>query len=368
MNRSQFAHRKSSVFSVGSLAALTVAGAAVLGLGVPAAASPEPTAKQGAGSAGSTARSTTRDAGAGAARKKAKTTAKGVARRRAAAAHLTVLSYNVCGGSCKNHLTVEAWARRMERHLTENDADVILFQELCRGQFDALRRTLSGRYEGRWAGTVGDNEGCGKQWGSGADATSNRRGFGLATFVRGSGSIVAERVWWLPNHGTNEPRALHCVDAEPRGRRVRVCNTHLDWHDDTQQVQAEFVARLVSPWAAHIPVVLGGDLNAEPDERSMALFYDHSGGRGVFQEVDETDRTYFGERCAATAARCRSGEGTDGPKKLDYIFLSRRHFTGVVGDAVVEKDVSDHALLRGRATWRNLPPRADFSWHPSRAS
>ena len=398
MNRSQFAHRKSSVFSVGSLAALTVAGAAVLGLGVPAAASPEPTAKQGAGSAGSTARTTTRDAGAGAARRKARntarnaagntagntarntagntagnpagntagSTAKGVARRRAAAAHLTVLSYNVCGGSCKNHLTVEAWARRMERHLTENDADVILFQELCRGQFDALRRTLSGRYEGRWAGTVGDNEGCGKQWGSGADAASNRRGFGLATFVRGSGSIVAERVWWLPNHGTNEPRALHCVDAEPRGRRVRVCNTHLDWHADTQQVQAEFVARLVTPWAADIPVVLGGDLNAEPGERSMALFYDHSGGRGVFQEVDETDRTHFGDRCSAKARRCRSGAGTDGTKKLDYIFLSRRHFDGVTGDAVAEKDVSDHALLRGRATWRTLPPRADFSWHPTR--
>lgn len=380
MNRIQFAHRKSSVFPVGSLAALTIAGAAVLGLGAPAAASPEPTGKRGVASAAKSAKGAKRAAGnaTGKATAKAGRKAAATAPRRAtgttaaaegaakAPSHLTVLTYNVCGGSCKKHLTLEAWTSRMERHLADNDADVILFQELCRGQYDALRRALAGRYEGRWVQTVGDNNGCGRQWGSGADSDANRRGFGLATFVRGSDSIRAERVWWLPNHGTNEPRALHCVDAEPRGRRVRVCNTHLDWHADTQQVQAEFVARLVTPWAADIPVVLGGDLNAEPGERSMALFYDHSGGRGVFQEVDETDRTHFGDRCSAKARRCRSGAGTDGTKKLDYIFLSRRHFDGVTGDAVAEKDVSDHALLRGRAIWRTLPPRADFSWHPTR--
>jgi len=338
MDRRQFFRRKSSALFGKTVAALAVAGATAIGPVLPAAGN---AAAQTAGGA-----------------------------MAAAKARLNVLSYNVCGGSCRRHLTLGDWTSRMSSHLTRTNADVILFQELCRGQYDSLRRALAGRYEARWVGTVGDNQGCGKQWGSGADSASARRGFGIATFVKGSGSIRQERTWWLPRQGDDESRALLCVDAVAGGRAVRVCNTHLDWHADVQQVQAEFVAKLVSPWTAYVPVVLGGDLNAEPTESSMALFYDHhTGGRGVFQEVDETDKKYFGGTCPKSANRCRSGEGTDGRKKLDYIFLSRRHFSAAVGDATAEADVSDHALLHGVGVWRTLAPRADFSWSPqSRAS
>ncbi|MEV5411650.1 endonuclease/exonuclease/phosphatase family protein [Thermopolyspora sp. NPDC052614] len=282
----------------------------------------------------------------------------------AAARGPVILSYNVCGGSCANRLSLADWTSRMVRRADLANADVILFQELCRGQYDTLRRELAGRYDARWVGTMSDNEGCGKQWGSGADSSAQRRGFGLGVFVKGVGSIREERVWWLPNQDRHEPRALLCVDAVLRGRAARVCDTHLDWHDDTQEVQAAFVARLVTPWARRIPVVLGGDLNAEPDRPSMALFYDHSGGRGVFQEVDETDKSYFGKLCPQSASRCRSGEGTDGERKLDYVFLSRRHFTAVEGDAIGDEQVSDHDLLRGAGSWRKLAPHADFSWSP----
>ena len=352
MDRRQFFRRKSSALFGKSLAALAVAGVTAFGPAIPAG--------------GTAAGNTGGNAAAGPAGGVRGSSAAGVAggAPALAPARLNVLSYNVCGGSCRRHLTLAQWTSRMSDRFTKTDADVVLFQELCRGQYDALRRALAGRYEARWAGTVGDNQGCGKQWGSGADSGANRRGFGLAVFVKGEGAIRQDRTWWLPRLGEDEPRALLCVDAVPRGRAVRVCNTHLDWRSDVQQVQAEFVAKLVSPWAAHVPVVLGGDLNAEPTESSMAFFYDHSGGRGVFQEVDETDKKYFGRICPKTAHRCRSGEGTDGDKKLDYIFLSRRHFSAAAGDAAREADVSDHALLRGIGVWRNLPPRADFTWHP----
>ena len=408
MDRSQIFRRK-------SLAVLAVAGAATLGLAAhPAGAAPRPAATGGpvdaaetAGSSGgaveaaapaaadaatsaapaatpagnaavtdaakgsATAKATAKAAGKGkgAGQGKGSGKGKGAAGRSGKkpakrAARVVVLTYNVCGGSCTKQLSIEEWTGRMVGRLESADADVLLLQELCRGQYDQLSRALAGRYESRWAGTMDDNEGCGKQWGGGADSADEQRGFGLAVFVKGAGSIGEHRVWWLPNQEHNEPRALLCVDARLRDRVARVCDTHLDWHHDTQQVQAAFVGRLVNPWAERIPVVLGGDLNAEPGRPSMAHFYDHSGGRGAFQEVDETDKSYFGKVCPKSAERCRTGEGTDGRKKLDYIFLSRRHFTAAEGEAVRDARLSDHDLLRGSAAWRALTPNADFSWAP----
>ncbi|GAA0942316.1 hypothetical protein GCM10009560_54820 [Nonomuraea longicatena] len=88
------------------------------------------------------------------------------------------------------------------------------------------------------------------------------------------------------------------------------------------------------------------------------------GGTGVFQEVDENDKSYFGAAsCAQAADRCRSGEATaqppcsphaNPPGKIDYIFLSYYWFRNVKGDvAACTPGMSDHHLLRGAASWAN---------------
>jgi endonuclease/exonuclease/phosphatase family metal-dependent hydrolase len=269
-----------------------------------------------------------------------------------------IVTYNVCGGSCTRRLSVDDWNGKIIHAIEHADADVILLQELCRGQYDGLRRALGDRYESRWAGTMSDNMGCGDQWSDGL-SDSEAESFGIAIFIRGSGSIGNTQRLWLPNQEEDEPRALLCVDARLRGRVARVCNSHLDWHSDTEEVQAAYIAGRVVPWARRMPVVFGGDMNAVPTSTAMGYFYGRSAGGGTFTEVDDADRNFFGKRCGKHAQHCRSGEETDAGRKIDYIFLSRRHFDAVTGDAARrDDDLSDHRLLRGTASWRSEPPLA----------
>ncbi|MET8152729.1 LamG domain-containing protein [Actinoplanes sp. NPDC049668] len=147
----------------------------------------------------------------------------------------------------------------------------------------------------------------------------------------------------------------------------------------------------MDPWLdAGIPVVVGGDLNRSPFGTVLNGFYGMDNGTGRFTEVDEADGQYFqaavdtvggceqaapADRancvpCPSSATRCRSGEPTFDVwnqaepqlhRKLDYIFLSREHFTDVVGDAVQEAPyadptITDHSALRGAARWRTSAP------------
>ncbi|HEY9522446.1 MAG TPA: endonuclease/exonuclease/phosphatase family protein [Thermopolyspora sp.] len=245
-----------------------------------------------------------------------------------------IVTYNVCGGSCPKQLSQREWNDSITGLLRYADADVILFQELCHGQYESLQQVLGDRYDSRWGGTMTGNTGCGKQWGEGED-----EGFGLAVFVRGAGSIRSSERRSLPDEEDHEPRILLCVDTALRGRSVRVCDTHLDYHPATERLQAAYVQRVVTPWAARTPLIVGGDMNATPMLQQMAGFYRR--GDGAFLEADETDRDYF------------LGEDTEQGRKVDYIFFSRRHFESPIG-RVAERDrlLSDHQPLLGTASWR----------------
>ncbi|MET7759844.1 VCBS repeat-containing protein [Streptomyces sp. NPDC005389] len=142
---------------------------------------------------------------------------------------------------------------------------------------------------------------------------------------------------------------------------------------DIQTKQANKLAASVTPWIdADVPVVLGGDFNAQhkpngvvdysrtPQAASLNAFYSHSGGTGRFIETDETDSGYFSPECRAQTPaplRCRSGEYTvlkptiPVESKYDYIFLSEKHFKNAVGDVLPRKAMSDHYPYRAAATW-----------------
>jgi endonuclease/exonuclease/phosphatase family metal-dependent hydrolase len=265
-----------------------------------------------------------------------------------------VLTYNVCGGSCHKELSQDEWNGRIRSLIDAAGADVILFQELCHGQYLALQEALGDGYDSRWAGTMSDNQGCGRHWGQGVDG-----GYGDAIFIRGAHAIRASHTVPLPNAMNHEPRALLCVDARLAGGKARVCDTHLDYHAETERAQAAYVADLLARWAARMPVVFGGDLNATPGSPQLDGFYGTTAATGHFLEADETDAEYFDDACAATARRCRSGEHTEEGRKVDYIFFSGRHFRAPTGQAANRDPLlSDHRPLVGAAAWRGTHERA----------
>ncbi|MEV6847714.1 endonuclease/exonuclease/phosphatase family protein [Actinoplanes sp. NPDC051411] len=275
------------------------------------------------------------------------------------------LSYNVCGaaGQCgiyQNSAT--AWSNTMISAIDNWDADLIMLQEVCYGQWTTLRAALQNRtsgspYDSIWGASLASTNGC-KKWGSDLR-------YGLVILAKGGAGTINNsyrEVTYLPNPSGGEARILLCGRASVTGRLVRACDTHIDYVGSDPQQQVAAVAAKTRGYTE--PVVLGGDFNLEPQDARLNPIYDHSGGTGVFQEVDENDTSYFTAGCAGLD-RCRSGEPTETvtpdcqgsgsvthTAKIDYIFVSAAFFTTVRGDAAAcTVGMSDHHLLRGAAAW-----------------
>ncbi|MEU8506362.1 endonuclease/exonuclease/phosphatase family protein [Streptomyces brevispora] len=281
--------------------------------------------------------------------------------------HPRFLTYNVCGGVCAIYQgSKTAWRDNMIHTMDYWDADLLMLQEMCYGQWTLLRDALEGRssggpaYDSVWGAALAENPGCAK-WGSDTR-------YGLATFSKGKPGTIdqsSRSVVHLPNPADGEQRILLCARATVTGRGVRACNTHIDYRGDNPKVQIEQVAAIGRQYALQgDPVVLAGDFNLFPKDSRLDPLYDHGGGTGIFQEVDENDKSQFtGPECPQSGDRCRSGEETaepvcspraDGRGKIDYIFLSYYWFTTVRGDAAAcTPGMSDHHLLRGAAAWEN---------------
>ncbi len=161
-----------------------------------------------------------------------------------------------------------------------------------------------------------------------------------------------------------ENRIQLCAQAAVRSRTVWACDTHIDFNHENQAGQVGAVAQHANAFVdAGFPVILAGDFNMFPKDAPLDNLYDHGGGTGLFQEVDENDKSHFtGTDCPQSGDRCRSGEATEDPacspddggktEKIDYIFVSARDFGTVRGDAAgCNTSMSDHHLLRGAAGW-----------------
>ncbi|TYB47627.1 endonuclease/exonuclease/phosphatase family protein [Nonomuraea sp. PA05] len=284
------------------------------------------------------------------------------------------LSYNVCGAA--SHCppiygkSPAAWRDMVVRAMDYWDADLVMLQEVCYLQWTTLRNHLQSRtngpkYDSIWAATR-TAPGCGRWDPDNPDADLR---FGLVIFAKGAAQTInngSRVVYPLPEtdpSGTIENRIMLCARAPITGRLVRACNTHIA-PGALGSRQIAHVATLTREFAAMgDPVVLAGDFNVLPHEAALDPLYNHSGGRGVFQEVDENDKSFFVNGCAPSQDRCRSGEATakkpcspnvTHPGKIDYIFLSYYWFTTVRGDAAAcAGDLSDHHLLRGAAAWEH---------------
>jgi endonuclease/exonuclease/phosphatase family metal-dependent hydrolase len=254
------------------------------------------------------------------------------------------ITYNVCGGyeGCQSSLDTAAWTGLMVDQVTAWDADAVLLQELCVGQWAALRDALPG-YSAVWTSTT-TTSGCAK-WSADGDAR-----FGLGVLVRTDS--VERYVADLTVPAGQEPRSVLCAKGPIDGRTTLACTTHLAQYIVPDNGSAEALAH-IDAWALGTPVILGGDFNAGPDYPALDPIRAGLPGTGRFAEVDENDTAHFTNAClAAGSSECASGEPTvdiaGTPKKFDDIFVTADDYYGVRGDAV-DPGLSDHKLLRGAA-------------------
>ncbi|MFD3330023.1 FG-GAP-like repeat-containing protein [Streptomyces sp. NPDC058701] len=266
------------------------------------------------------------------------------------------VTYNVCGAyelKCRSEMTPTAWADGLKGHVTDWDADVVMLQEMCKGQYAQLQQVLPG-YTAVWTSTQ-QADGCAK-WGS-------DKSFGQALLVKAPSSAVTGMAAAVtPPGSSGEKRSVICAKAPVDGRTTLVCGTHLRRDDATQNDTPALLAR-VEAWAGSLPVILAGDFNARPGYTHMDPLYPAQAGALSLVEADAGDREFFTPACnTAGVTECRSGApttidnetGTKYVSKFDYTFFSRQDFRDLRSETAETglTKVKDHKLVRSAATFR----------------
>ena len=241
------------------------------------------------------------------------------------------LHFNVCGGVCNQGAKGE-FITALTRSLVNFRPVVVSLNEVCRDQFTSLREALAqARYamKGRWIETMNTSRHC----------FDEREGLALLS----RRDISWTQAWRLPRPRA-DVRTLLCI-AISLGQHVRVCGTHIAPHEADKGDQINRVGRLTQ-FDRQIPIVLMGDFNATPVQDVLDPIYARThgdGAHGPFREVDDEEGDEW---------PCRCGEPTfERPlsdPKIDYIFLTARHWRSIQGDAT-SSPYSDHHLLKGSA-------------------
>jgi endonuclease/exonuclease/phosphatase family metal-dependent hydrolase len=251
----------------------------------------------------------------------------------AAPVRVRVMTFNICGNVCR-HGEVEATSSNVAYQVVRRRVTVAFLQEVCYSQFLAIRaRVLPHGYRAIFTASE-TGGGCNDY------DTRNGKAFGLALVVRGD--ITGRITHGLPSPSAHRPegRALLGTTIKIKGRPVYVVTTHTTPSGPNRTAQLRAVQRYLTPIARTRPVLLGGDLNALPGDADLDRFYSRrvDRGRGVFREVDETSRR--------PSCRCGAATFKPVPRKIDYVFASRRHFRPSTGSAVGSR-WSDHRMLIG---------------------
>jgi endonuclease/exonuclease/phosphatase (EEP) superfamily protein YafD len=227
------------------------------------------------------------------------------------------------------------------------DAHVIMLEELCPGQKDAI---LS-QYGAQWTiGVVAAKRPA--QGGCPLPDGTQEVPFDVVIYRGKGGSVKAFNELAGP---LNAPgNKMVCVLFERANVPVHACAIHLisaDWTDpatgiayqgdDIRDRQATAVKKQAREWLdkGHF-VILGGDFNSTPNKDAMNKFYDGSfGGGGDFTEYNRPAGSRDGE--ATTDAKPEGG----GARKIDYIFFSTNR-APINGDRanIVATD-SDHNMV-----------------------
>ncbi|MFD8206727.1 FG-GAP-like repeat-containing protein [Streptomyces sp. NPDC059695] len=246
------------------------------------------------------------------------------------------VSYNACGAStCQNTTaTADEWAAQfLERMNAVGAADVIALQEVCMGQYEALKKLLVGYTSVREGQQV--PTGCARWGGSSAK-------FGQALFVKGAAADFTT-YQALVNPGESDVRRQRwvvCARGPLGGRTTLACGTHLDTAlpDNGTPVMLDSMER----WAAGAPALITGDFNAIPAHSALKPVRTGLCATGPFTEADAARNTPTAWADAAPVGY---------RLKYDHAFFGSRDFTGLRATTadIDLTPVEDHKLLWAEA-------------------
>ncbi|MBW2526376.1 MAG: endonuclease/exonuclease/phosphatase family protein [Deltaproteobacteria bacterium] len=262
-----------------------------------------------------------------------------------------VATYNTCGAKCDyTGIAPADWTAGIVADITDWDTDAVLFTELCYGQLTLVRGVLGSGWGYVWLASHADIAGC-ANWGT------DRR-FGMAIVAKHTEDVLPERQTdQLMPPGScddNNPRNILCAEPSIDGRVTLTCVTHLTHKPgDCRAEQARTVASLTLAWSGDGPTIVGGDLNARPEDAALDSLY-RLGGTGRYLEADQEDPAWWPASCTGS---CRSGEPTfpaaNPDRRIDYVMFSADHFGSVTGGVLPsDGSQSDHLLTRGAARSR----------------
>ncbi|MEV6970221.1 endonuclease/exonuclease/phosphatase family protein [Hamadaea sp. NPDC051192] len=295
----------------------------------------------------------------------------------AATVGLKVISHNICGGMCQHGTTTNLPV--VANLVDAYSPHLMMFQEVCYQQFEwfGAHTFTSGQYQLGFTAMLTDYTGCGATncaVNEDADPSNDDRRcwIGQVMAARGTLSGRDEISVGGERHQINGSTAVNprtfralCFDVslpELGSRVVKGCSVHFRAFQDpagiNKRARTAQATRLASDLDGDIAnrkiVVVGGDFNSHAVDPAMDAFYRPEtlpgGGFGMFYEADQDDDRYYGTRCSASAAACRSGAKTLGTAtKYDYIFYSETVNPASVSALPIEvaDTVSDHDFYRG---------------------
>jgi endonuclease/exonuclease/phosphatase family metal-dependent hydrolase len=281
-----------------------------------------------------------------------------------------VLHWNVAGGKIHKGRTNTGLIRALRSAVQELDPHFIGLNELCRSQFEALKRGL---IADRWPD---DPEKFARFVESRTPRLTPGKCGGAGVAIFSKKAIRAAERFELPSDGSVDHRWLICaplVDLD----HMRFCSTHLTprLRDGHNRKQLRKLFGHLERYHRHgDTVLLTGDLNTEPDAESMNAVYapgvdtpHNRNNSGEYRELDDSDASQCRGYGEATGLRGGGGGCGDG-RKIDYLFV-RRDRVERDGDPQVDYGAdsrplnhacsasgtdlcSDHRMLTGRVTVR----------------
>ena len=145
------------------------------------------------------------------------------------------------------------------------------------------------------------------------------------TLILTKHKIVGKRRYDLPMVVKSENRSLAIVDIElPSGKSFSIANTHLDLKEENKIAQAQYINELGELYSR--PLILVGDLNAEPDTKPIR----------ILEEFFER----FSKKKVPTFPNVNAS------KEIDYIMVSKHSkFKWKKYHTIDEPYASDHLPL-----------------------
>lgn len=272
--------------------------------------------------------------------------------------------WNVAGNLIHSGDTDTGLIAAAASSIVNRDADLVAFNELCRGQYRALQDALIAR------GWPADETNFARFSASRPGGTSicNGTEYGNAIFSRRP--LGGAERFTLPSDGSAEDRTMLCapLSALPH---LRFCTTHITTSNqpapdgvahNIRQLRA-VLDQIETYWAGGDTVLIAGDFNAQPDYARLDRFYapsldtpNNRDNRGHYRELDDDDR----DHCRGYGEVTVDGPPTGGPcgegSKIDLIFVREDRLAGPYSaDSLAIASscggpCSDHRILTGEVT------------------